>query len=503
MTTPPGLAERPAPDARARRRRQAIALLVPLILIAVAGTTRFYRLAEPPDIYFDEIYYVADARSLLEVGTEQEFAVHPPLGKWIIAAGIAAVGDTPFGWRVTVALAGTLTVLATYLVGLRLFRRRGVAALAALLLAVDGLAFTMSRIAMLDAFLALFVVTGAWLLLVDRDRQWAAADDAADPERERETSSPGQPGQDPDRETAGPPAPAPLPRVRYPYRWLAGVAFGLGLATKWSALLAIGAAGLFVIGSELAWRRRLTGSPWTRVWAPALTTVGALVLVPGVLYVASYAGWFANYPETRVGRDACPDAQACDAGALAVARAWLGEQRQIAGFHERLEAPHPYRSTADEWLLLRRPVAYHYESCGPTDEGCTIPNGRVGHIVGLGNPVVWWLGLLVYPALVWFGVRHRDWRAWALLAFLAGQYVPWLVAQRPLFMFYLTPFVPFLTVGLAWCAARMGEHRWLRWAPWSLATVAVAVFVFFYPVYSAYPISPEAWQLRMRFDRWV
>lgn len=476
------------PDPLARRRRRAIVMLVPLVLLALAGTTRFYRLAEPADIYFDEIYYVADARSLLEVGTEREFAVHPPLGKWIIAAGIAAVGDTPHGWRVTAALAGSLTVVATYFVGLRLFRRRGVAVLAALLLAVDGLAFTMSRIAMLDAFLALFVVVGAWLLLVDRDRQWGVVPDIGTT-------------VDPDDDAAH--AKGPLPRVRHPYRWLAGVAFGLALATKWSALLAIGAAGLFVIGSELAWRRRLTGSPWTRVWAPALTTLGALVAVPALLYVASYAGWFTNFEATRVGREACPVPAACEVGGLEVASAWLGEQRQILRFHDRLEAPHPYRSTADDWLLLRRPVAYHYESCGPADEGCAIPQGTVSHIVGLGNPVLWWFALLAYPVLVWFGVRHRDWRAWGLLAFLAAQYVPWLVAQRPLFVFYLTPVVPFVALGLAWCAVRAGERRWLRWVPWAVGAAAVAAFAFFYPVYSAYPLDPEAWQQRMWFDGWV
>lgn len=505
MSTDAG-ARPPAPAAAAPSawgRRRIVVVLVPLLLLAVAGTTRLYRLAEPPDIYFDETYYITDARSLLDVGTEQEFAVHPPLGKWIIAAGIVTVGDTPAGWRVMAALAGTLTVLATYLAGLRLFRRRGVAALAALLLAVDGLAFTMSRIAMLDAFLALFVVVGFWLLLVDRDHQWAAVADPqhAGPAPEHARTAPEEAAPAPEEAASG--GPAGLPRLRHPYRWLAGVVFGLALATKLSALLAIGAAGLFVIGSELAWRRRVTGSPWARLWAPALTTVGALLAVPAVLYVGSYAGWFANYPETRVGREACPVADTCEAGTGDIVRAWVGEQRQILAFHQDLEAPHPYRSPASGWLLLRRPVAYHYESCAPGEHDCTIPPGTVAHTVGVGNPVLWWLALVAYPALLWLGVRHRDWRAWALLAFLAGQYVPWLLAQRPLFLFYLTPAVPFMALGLAWCTGRVGDRRWLRWAPWALATAAVAAFAFFYPVYAAYPIDPDAWRLRMLLDSWI
>jgi predicted membrane-bound dolichyl-phosphate-mannose-protein mannosyltransferase len=36
--------------------------------------------------------------------------VHPPAGKWLIAAGEALFGFDPTGWRVAVALLGTLSV---------------------------------------------------------------------------------------------------------------------------------------------------------------------------------------------------------------------------------------------------------------------------------------------------------------------------------------------------------------------------------------------------------
>ncbi len=139
------------------------------MLVVLAGGLRLARLDEPGRIYFDELYYVGDAQQYLERGVEEVRPAHPPVGKWLIAAGIVAAGDDPFGWRIAAALAGTLTVLATYLIGIRLFRRRLPAALAALFVAVDGLAFTMSRIGMLEAFLGLFVALAAWLLLVDRD----------------------------------------------------------------------------------------------------------------------------------------------------------------------------------------------------------------------------------------------------------------------------------------------------------------------------------------------
>ncbi|MGH3665603.1 MAG: dolichyl-phosphate-mannose--protein mannosyltransferase, partial [Egibacteraceae bacterium] len=470
-----------APDrASARPRPGGTAdWLLPLLLLVVAGTLRFYNLGYPERIYFDETYYATQAQEYLTRGVEKDFAVHPPLGKWLIATGVAATTYDAFGWRLASAVAGTLLVGMTYLLGLRLFRRRGVAALAAFLLAVDGLALTMSRIAMLDIFLALFVALGVWLLLLDRDATWA-----------------GRAELDPDR---------PLPRRPHRWRWLAGVAFGLALATKWSAVLAIAGAGLFVLASEMVWRRQLTGSAWTnwfRIYASGLLT---LLVVPLVTYVASYAGWFAHFPDTRPGREQCAE-QPCDATAPQVVSAWFSEQRDIAEFHTDLEAEHTYRSNPFGWLVLYRPVAYYYESC--TDDKlakgtCVTEQGNVEEILGLGNPAVWWAALLAYPFLGWLAVTRRDWTALVPLGFLLVQYLPWLLAPRPNFLFYLMPATPFVCLALAQAAWRGSRHPFLRWLPAALAILAVSAFVFWYPVWSGIELPTEVWRRRMWFPSWV
>ena len=330
---------RPAPS-----RVVAAAWVLPLVLLVVATGLRFYRLGEPDRLYFDEVYYAEDGADLLRRGVEDGFVVHPPLGKWVIAASIAVLGDQPVGWRAGMAVAGSLTVLVTYLAGLRLFRRRGVAALAAFLGAIDGLSFTMRRISMLDSALALFVITGFWLLLRDRDATWAGAEQAA--------------AESPSADHAV------LPRRPHRDRWLAGLVFGLAIATKWSGLLALGGAGLLVLITELSLRKRTTGrwlTAWPRLVASGLLT---LVLVPAVVYVASYAGWFANFEDTRPGQRRCgEDATECTVALPQLLRDWVGEQRAIATFHRDLDATHRYRAPATTWLILARPVAYYYESC--------------------------------------------------------------------------------------------------------------------------------------------
>ena len=87
--------------------------------------------------------------------------MHPPLGKWLISLGMAAFGaGDAFWWRATTALAGTLAVLLVSLVARRLFASTILAVIAGLLLAIDGNAIVMSRVALLDTWLMLFALLG-------------------------------------------------------------------------------------------------------------------------------------------------------------------------------------------------------------------------------------------------------------------------------------------------------------------------------------------------------
>lgn len=146
-------------------------LVFPALAITfVAFVLRLFNLGVPKGLVFDEVYYVDGARDYLKYGVEltdgnPEFVVHPPVGKWLIAIGIRIFGDNEFGWRIAVAVAGTLTVYLTAKIAQRIFQDYKWATLAALLMALDGLNLVMSRTALLDIFLTLFVLlsVNAWL----------------------------------------------------------------------------------------------------------------------------------------------------------------------------------------------------------------------------------------------------------------------------------------------------------------------------------------------------
>ena len=167
-------------------------LLVPVLTAVTGGILRFVRLEAPPKLVFDETYYVKDAYSYLVSGYERgwpdkandafnagnpgvlldspEYVVHPPVGKWMIAAGMELFGpENPFGWRFAAALTGTLSILLLSLIALKLFRSLPLAGAAGLLLAVDGHHLVMSRTSLLDIFLMFWVLAAFGALLLDRD----------------------------------------------------------------------------------------------------------------------------------------------------------------------------------------------------------------------------------------------------------------------------------------------------------------------------------------------
>jgi dolichyl-phosphate-mannose-protein mannosyltransferase len=475
--------------------------VVPTVVTVAAGLWLLVRLGAPDAIVFDEIYYVEDARSLLATGAEDGFTVHPPVGKWLIAAGIALGGDTPAGWRAAGGVVGVLTVLLTYLLTRRLTGRTWAGLLGAGLLALDGVFVVQARTAMLDVFVVGFVVLGAWLLVLDRQRSGRGTE-----------PPPG--GSELERSTAGTEDATARPQHALRARWAllaAGVAFGLAVATKWSGVLALVAAGVLALVWEAADARRL-GATAGRAVARTLTVVALGLAVPAVLtYGLSWTPWLTTYEQTWTAGARCPQGTAgeapdCPSGIGDRLGGLMQHHRDIAAFHLDLDADHPYRAPATTWPLQRRPVVYHWDSCGPDEDpdACGVAPGNAVEVIGLGNLALWWGGWLLVPVLAW-GVWRRDGRSAVPLTFLALQFLPWLVVARPVFSFYAAPMVPFLAAGAAVACVTLDRPPWYvgRWVATLLSAAAVALAVYFAPLWLAIEVPEDVIRRRWWFDSWV
>ena len=449
-------------------RRSWVAVALPLAILVLAGLLRLLDLGYVDRIHFDESYYANDANAVVERGVEIERPAHPPVGKWVLAAGIALLGFDPVGWRIGAAVAGTVTVMATYGAGLLLLRDRWLAAAAAVLVAFDGLAITTSRIAMLDAALALFVALSLLLLLRHH------------------------------RERTGVPAGRRLLPAGWEV-WAAGVSLGLAVGTKWSAAPMLALAVVLVLWGEV--RRRRAGRGTARALLEGgVATALPLVVVPVLVYLASYGGFFANYTESKVYEQRCPELD-CDAPVSERVAGLVFHHRDLVRLHRALEHTHPYRSGAATWLVLERPVLSYLERC-PRDDGepCVVPEGKTGRIVMVGNPVLWWSMLASLPLVLWQLVRRRDRTLAWVVGLGATLYVPWLGLGRG-YLFYLTPLVPFAALALV-AATRSLPGRAARIVPWVLVVGAAAMFAFLAPIWYGWPIGPSATDARLLLDSW-
>jgi dolichyl-phosphate-mannose--protein O-mannosyl transferase len=220
------------------------AAVAPVVIALISLLLRVIHLGRINTFIFDELYYVDGARDLLRYGVEvsgskPEFVVHPPLGKWLIGLGIKLFGDSSFGWRITSAIVGSLMILLIARIAHRLFRDTFLTALASALMALDGLALVHSRTALLDNFLAFFILVATYLFITRR-------------------------------------------------YWWTGIALGCALATKWSALyfvIAFGAIGLY---------RAFTHHSGRALIKPTLQRITQFGLIPLAVYISSWIGWFTS-----------------------------------------------------------------------------------------------------------------------------------------------------------------------------------------------------------------
>ena len=220
------------------------AAIAPVAIALISFILRIVHLGRINTFIFDEVYYVDGARDLLHYGVEvagskPEFVVHPPLGKWLIGIGITIFGDNRFGWRITSALFGSLMILLIARIAHRLFRDARLTALASLLMAFDGLALVHSRTALLDNFLAFFILLATYLFTMRR-------------------------------------------------YWWTGIALGCAMATKWSALYFIIAFGV------IALYRAFTHHSGRALIRPTLERIAQFGVTPLLVYLSSWIGWFAS-----------------------------------------------------------------------------------------------------------------------------------------------------------------------------------------------------------------
>ena len=491
-------------------QRKTIEIIGIALVMLIAALTRLWNLGFPAKLVFDETYYVKDALTLSVEGHEKSwpdgadslfangelfgylsnaaFVVHPPLGKWLIASGMWLVGpDQSSGWRLTTAVIGIFTVALLMLVANRLFKSVALSIGAGLLLAIDGLAITMSRTALLDASLTFFLLLGFLFFLIDQEKSRVLIAAAI----KQSTNS-----------------------VLWfrPWLILTGVTLGLASSIKWSGLYLLAGVGLYVVVSETLLRKNSEEKTWLTNGVLFQGAYSFLSLVPAALaaYLMTWLGWILGsngYVRNWAAENALP-------GIFGALPNWMQSlwhyHEMIYQFHISLSTEHNYEAHPIGWLVGFRPTAFFYETYSLGENGCEIAAGCSSAITALGNPLVWIGSTVALLYLVYRYFRSRERIIGLTLLGTASLYLPWLVlSERTVFQFYSVSFQPWLILGLVFALRQL--RRQLNNVSQSLATavvlgffaLAIALSLFFLPVNIGLFLPYELWQLRMWLPSWV
>jgi dolichyl-phosphate-mannose-protein mannosyltransferase len=518
---------------------------------------RLWKLGTPHVFEFDETYYAKDAWSLWHFGYARDYidndggvanqhilagqttnlwkpdasmVVHPEVGKWLIGLGEKLFGLTPFGWRVVPAVVGTLMILVMIRFVRRLTGSTLLGCIAGLVLSFDGLEFVLSRLALLDIFVAFFTLCAVYCLVLDRE--WYRARMAGlVPEQIQDSGGWG-----------------PIRALLFrPWLLASGVFWGLACGSKWEAIYPLAAFGILVV-AWCAGARRSFGVSFASAKALLADGVPAffhLVLVGLVVYIATWTGWLMHssqyveylsdtqYTHYVSGGSDCgknivfdnnkhwptadqPVKHGLPGLVQGLESLWY-YHRDVYVFHTHFltGCTHTYASKPRGWLLLNRPVGVDAQTgIKPGVDGCDAPadSDCLRQVLLLGTPAIWWAGVLALIASLFWWIGARDWRFGIALVGVASTWLPWFQYDgRPIFSFYAVTTLPFLVLAIT---LALGKILGPSTAPTPRRTAGVVIggsyvvlvmlnFAWFWPIYTDGLLTHAEWLQRIWFSRWI
>lgn len=344
---------------------------------------------------------------------------HPCLRNILVYWALLAFGTGVLGVKGVSLLLGTLCTPLVVLVARRIFRDERIALTAGLLWACDALVIDFSRQGINDIYLAFFPLAGIYLAYRFRGSGNQA--------------------------------------------WLfgSGVSFGLGLASKWSALFPLSATFVLLV---VAIHKEVAGGARERIVHYCHAAV-LLLLVPVLVYLLTFIPWFGR----GYSLSEWP----------ALQRSMFLETSQHAGYKPKLWDDRDNR--AYKWFVAPSvfvdPFMNMDTVVGDGSQPISLEKGFTV-LLGYANPLVW---LLVLPAVFLLfrrGIRERDEGSFYLGGLFAASYLPLVFSPRPIWMntaLSVLPYAIMAVAGFVWSVVSRFERRQLLLAVYLLLVLMVDV----------------------------
>ena len=440
--------------------------------------------------YFDEIYYARTAYEYIN-GIDVYEWTHPPLGKLIITIPIKLFGFSPFTYRLMGNIFGILLIPIMYILAKRIFKNRKWALLAGLLMMFDNFHFVHTRIALVDGFQVTFILLSVLFMkeYLDLDKK-------------------------------------SIFKKKAIYLILSGLFIGLAIDTKWNALyVGLGLAITFfihlfkeyhvnvikylkdninikriisiltifliipfvlyylvfiIIGKNVSYIILLVYffvllcflfvkfsvfiSKDINLIKLMFVCIISFILIPITIYILSYVLFpgVSHYDGTITGI--------------------LDMNGLMYNYHANLSATHPFSSMWYAWPIMAKPVWFF---TGATLDGLHMT------ITDIGNPAIWWCGVVSFIYLVINSIKKKDKTSIFLLVFILSTFIPYIFIGRLMFMYHYFITLPFIMLGIVkfikWITEKLKNNK----VYYGYIALIIFTFIVFYPITSGMPVSGD------------
>jgi dolichyl-phosphate-mannose-protein mannosyltransferase len=168
-------------------------------------------------------------------------------------------------------------------------------------------------------------------------------------------------------------------------------------------------------------------------------------------------------------------------------------------YHATMRDGHPYASKWWSWPLMLRPIWFSFQGQYHGTPGATYRG-----IICLGNPAIFWVIPFTMGYMLIRLLRRRAFPEGVILLGFLSQWLSFALANRLTLFHYFYSAIPFVNMALALTVYRIWQKGRIGKAAVILYLILVGgMFIFWYPLWIGLPVTPEYYGQHMWLPSWI
>lgn len=250
---------------------------------------------------------------------------------------------------------------------------------------------------------------------------------------------------------------------------LSGIFFGLSVSVKWTGLYG-GIALAIIFFTHLVKNKKLNIKNLLK---------GTLFFVVIPLFI--YSSLYLIFPNNKLNHTTNFESI-------------INQQKDMYNYHSKLNATHYFSSKWYTWPISYKPVWYHQE---------ILNNDTKETISGIGNIVIWWMGIIGFLYSLIKLIRKKDKQSFIIVVSMLSLWLPYVFIGRVMFLYHYFPVLPFMMLGIVNLFKSIEEKYKLKYLIPLYMIFVIAFFIIYYPVISGIE-TPVSYIEKLRiFDSWT